>query len=40
MNEKIDKINKILESGNLPIALRKELEKRKQILLNDKEVKK
>lgn len=40
MNDKIDKINKILESDNLPIALRKELEKRKQILLNDKEVKK
>lgn len=40
MNEKIDKINKILKSNNLPITLRKELEKRKQILLNDKEVKK
>ena len=40
MSDKIEKIDKILKNGNLPIPLRKELEKRKQILLNNKEVKK
>lgn len=40
MNNQVEKINKILEKGNLPLPLIKELEKRKEILLKNKEVKK
>lgn len=40
MNNQVEKINKILEKGNLPLPLRNELEKRKEILLKNKEVKK
>lgn len=40
MSDKIKEINKLLERKELPNDLRIALEKRKQILLNDKEVKK
>lgn len=40
MNDKLKEINKLLERKKLPNELRIALEKRKEILLKDKEVKK
>lgn len=40
MSDKIKEINKLLDRKELPNELRIALEKRKEILLNDKEVKK
>lgn len=40
MSDKIKEINKLLERKELPNDLRIALEKRKEILLKDKEVKK
>ena len=37
---KLEEINKVLEKKDISPELKKALEKRKQILLNDKEVKK
>ena len=38
--DKIKEIDKLLERKELPIELRKALQKRKEILINDKEVQK
>lgn len=40
MSDKLKEINKLLERKELPNELRIALEKRKEILLNEKEVKK